>query len=80
MNGYREEHLLQILENDLKEFLKEGELGVEEIKEELKRKGFTVGDNKLRDILTEAVKAKILTAKRVGPRKIVYGLNVKSIS
>lgn len=64
----------------VKEFLKEDELGVEEIKEELREKGFKVGDNKLRDILTEAVKKGILTARKVGPRKIVYGLNLKSIS
>ncbi len=64
----------------VKEFVKEEKLGVKETLEALEREGFKVGKARLRDILEEAVEKGILTARKVGPRKIVYGLNVKSIS
>jgi hypothetical protein len=66
--------------SEVKEFLKKGESGVKEIKEALKEKGFKVGDQKLRDILEEADEKGIFTTRKEGPRKIVYGLNLKSIS
>jgi len=66
----------------VKEILKKGEAGVKEIAAALKKKGFSVGGGRLRDILNDSVKKGILTARRVGKtkRKVLYGLNLKTVS
>jgi hypothetical protein len=64
----------------VKEILKKGEVGVKEVKEALKKKGFKVADQRLRDILKEAVETKILFGRKVGKKKIVYGLNLTANS
>ena len=50
------------------------ELGVQELRDELKEKGLNVADSKLRDILKKSVNKGVFTERKVGRRKMVYGL------